>query len=49
MICVTNRPHFAEAVRRQYEGQTYPSKELVVIDSSEEGGILEGYADVYFR
>jgi len=49
MICVTNRPHFAELVAIQYEAQTYPNKELVVIDSSERGRILQDVADVYVR
>ena len=49
MICVTNRPHFAELVSTQYESQTYPNKELVVIDSSEGGRILRHMADVYVR
>ena len=49
MVCVTNRPHFAEAVRASYEGQRWPNKELVVIDSSEDGTILKDYADVHVR
>ena len=49
MICVTNRPHFAELVAIQYEAQTYPNKELVVIDSSVGGRILRHRADVYVR
>ena len=49
MICVTNRPHFAELVAIQYETQTYTNKELVVIDSSECGRILQDVADVYVR
>ena len=48
MICVTNRPGFEEAVRRQYEAQTYPSKQLVVIDASDDG-MLRDVADVYVR
>jgi len=49
MICITNRPGFEEAVRRQFLAQTYPRKQLVVIDSSDGGGLLRDVADVYVR
>ena len=49
MVCVTNRPCFSEAVWTQFQGQTYPNKELVVIDSSDDGGVLQDRADVYVR
>ena len=49
MVCITNRPCFSEAVWTQFQGQTYPNKELVVIDSSDAGGVLQDRADVYVR
>ena len=49
MVCITNRPCFSEAVWTQFQGQTYPNKELVVIDSSDGGGVLQDRADVYVR
>ena len=49
MVCVTNRPEFSEAVWTQFRGQTWQNKELVIIDSSERGGILDELADVYVR
>jgi len=49
MVCVTNRPEFADAVWTQFNGQTWPNKELVVIDSSEDGLILKDRADVHVR
>ena len=49
MICVTNRPEFEESVRVQFEGQAWERKELIVVDSSEEGEILRDLADVHIR
>jgi len=49
MVCVTNRPHFAEVVAAQFDAQTWPNKELVIIDSSEDGGILKDTASTYVR